>query len=144
MAAKERVFTRPSIYFDRVSSLVEECPVRCRTDYEGFPIFYRTDGVNKLTWARAREVLRIIQTPVHRKVGRNKGFLISNQGPDNLQSFLPRYVLPYFANSTPPLRSIRMYSDLTGLSVEELQPYTRGAGIPRTFRTCSVISCQQP
>lgn len=53
MTGKVRELTRPSIYFDRVSSLVEERPVSCRTDYEGFSLVYRVDRVEKLTWARA-------------------------------------------------------------------------------------------
>lgn len=101
MTGKVRELTRPSIYFDRVSSLVEERPVSCRTDYEGVSFVYRVDRVKKLTWARPRQVLRIIQAPVHWKIGRNKGFLVPNQGPDNLKSFLPRHVVPYLAQFHP-------------------------------------------
>jgi hypothetical protein len=35
MRGEVRELTRASVYFDRVSSLIEERPVSCRADYEG-------------------------------------------------------------------------------------------------------------
>jgi hypothetical protein len=54
MTGKVKELTRPSIYFNRVSPLVEERPVSFRTDDEGFSLVYRVDGVKKLNWAWAR------------------------------------------------------------------------------------------
>lgn len=103
MTGKTRELTWPSIYLDRISALVEERPVSCRTDYEGFfSLVYRVGGVKKLIWAWARQVLCIIQAPVHGKIDTNKSFLVPNQGPDNLKSFLPRHVMSYLAQFYSP------------------------------------------